>query len=256
MIGTWYFPGNAGNGKRNLSESELDQIISDIDAVYPAYAIRPEDITFVHFGRLPARFDYGSQEEPCLLNHGRIIDHGRESGWQGLWSVIGVKYTTARATAEKVLSQIFGTRNGNRISGAECLSRNKGRQRSTITPQSSHRNTDPNAIYRAEGDNLAATFGGRVSEVIDWVGRRKGLFDKVPGTAALSQAALGYSISHEQVWHLSDLLIRRFNLGAASQPAAETIDWAADQMGLHFNWSREKIKNEMSTLLEHYHWWK
>ena len=41
-----------------------------------------------------------------LAKHHQIRDH-RQDGWQGLLSVVGVKYTTARYVAEKVIDQVF-----------------------------------------------------------------------------------------------------------------------------------------------------
>jgi glycerol-3-phosphate dehydrogenase len=39
----------------------------------------------------------------ALLKTARVIDHGSKDGWHGLYSVVGIKWTTARAVAERAV---------------------------------------------------------------------------------------------------------------------------------------------------------
>jgi glycerol-3-phosphate dehydrogenase len=250
MIGTWYFPGVTDNS-RCLSEEELDLILSQINVVYPSLSISAKDVTFVHLGRLPAYPWVSPTGEPRLLDHGLIVDHGRRSGWPGLWSIVGVKYTTARAVAEKALHRIFGRRGANRSStmrGVGRKARNADRHKVVLS-----RNGAENEMVLAQ---FRPTFGSRASEVIDWAGDDPSMYATVPGTDDLPQAALQYSIQHERVRYLTDLLLRRYNIGAAVSPAHETVDWAIEQMAHHLNWDKTRKEREVALLKEHYSWWK
>jgi glycerol-3-phosphate dehydrogenase len=256
MIGTWYFQCSAQARNRQLRGEEIEQILSDVNAAYPELAVSADDITFVHLGRLPSWPDNSNNNEPRLLAHGRIIDHGRHSGWEGLWSVVGVKYTTARATAEKVLYRIFGKRfrgSGHRLNAGQP----KTISGETVVPRLGRSSADLIENYTREARaHLWATFGDRTPEVVAWAGDNPSMFAPVPGSDACPQVALNYSIQHESVWYLTDLLLRRSNLGAAAPPPPETVNWAAEQMGHHLNWDQARKQREIDRMNTHYNWLK
>jgi glycerol-3-phosphate dehydrogenase len=112
------------------------------------------------------------------------------------------------------------------------------------------------AGYETALAQLRTAFGSRASEVIDWAGDNPSMYAIVPGTEALPQAALQYSIHRENVTHLTDLLLRRSNIGAAARPVQETVNWAVEQMGRHLNWDRTRKRSELARLYEQYDWWK
>jgi glycerol-3-phosphate dehydrogenase len=252
MIGTWYFPSRPR--EQGLSPAELDGILAQINAAFPRLAVGPTDITFVHMGRLPADAGETRGGEPRLLNHGRIIDHNRTGGWQGLWSVLGVKYTTARRMAEKVLRRLAdaGLRPAGRPPAPRLAPPHPAPEALLDRLPSGHGNTvDPATLGR-----LVSLFGGRTPAVIGWTRGDASWFDPVPGAADVPRAALGYALHHESAWHLSDLLLRRSNIGAAARPAPETVEWAADLMGRHLGWDAGRRRSQIAALQRHYDWWK
>jgi glycerol-3-phosphate dehydrogenase len=256
MIGTWYFRINTNKNDRYLREEELNSILSQINTAYPALEVTSNDITFVHLGRLPALPGETPTGEPRLMEHGRLIDHGRSSGWSGLWSVVGVKYTTARAVAEKVLGSIFGK------NGTECLK--KWNCVNTEACQHRVRNADETQLNPEGGEGgqdkltaqLSAAFEHRAIEVAAWAGDDPSKLTAVPGCPPLPQTVIHYAIQHESVWHLTDLLLRRTNIGASARPARETIDWTLDHLGRHLGWDEAQKQREIKMLDEHYNWWK
>ena len=52
----------------------------------------------------------------------RILDHGRLSGLRGLWTVQGVKYTTANVVATRLLDGMFGKDSSNDVGKKLALS--------------------------------------------------------------------------------------------------------------------------------------
>jgi glycerol-3-phosphate dehydrogenase len=79
---------------------EVNAFIADINATFPLLGLHANDITLVHRGIVPAVVRDG---RVSLLGHSRIIDHGDAAAI----SIVGVKYTTARAIAEQAVDVIF-----------------------------------------------------------------------------------------------------------------------------------------------------
>ena len=88
-----------------LQEIDLQKIIQEANSAYPGAQLELDDIKFVHYGFLP-EVSEPSRREVKLVRKSRIVDHYAEIGLSGLISVMGVKYTTARHTAEKVVDLV------------------------------------------------------------------------------------------------------------------------------------------------------
>ena len=160
---------------------EVDAFLAEINATFPALGLKPQEVTLVHRGIVPAAIADGRLS---LLGHSRIIDHA-EAGAPELLSVIGVKYTTARLIAERVVDRVL-TKLGR--APVRC------RTAETRLPGASLDDHDPaDAIVHAVREEMAHT-------LIDVVVRRTGLGAAGhPGDAvatdiaAQMQAELGWS---------------------------------------------------------------
>ncbi len=85
------------------SDDEIDAFIHDLNLAIPCLHLKKRDIRHMYIGLLPAKKD-GSTE---LAVREVFLDHGAKGGPSGLYSVSGVKFTTARRVAEKLLCMIF-----------------------------------------------------------------------------------------------------------------------------------------------------
>jgi glycerol-3-phosphate dehydrogenase len=81
------------------TRSELSAFLSDLDAAAPELGIRAERVLRVYAGYLPGR----RRESAELAVRPVVLDHGEQGGPRGLWSVSGVKLTTARRVADVTL---------------------------------------------------------------------------------------------------------------------------------------------------------
>ena len=77
----------------------LEAFIDALNRSVPGLSLRRKDIASVMAGLLPLDRPGGR----ALARRETIIDHGRTGGPAGVFSVCGVKLTTARLVAEKVL---------------------------------------------------------------------------------------------------------------------------------------------------------
>ncbi len=95
LIGTDYEP----------AETEPDDpqaFLAEADRAFPWAGLGDSKVTLVHEGLVPGRGGAGG-----LATRPRLIDHETEDGLPGLVSLQGVKYTTARAVAERAIDLVL-----------------------------------------------------------------------------------------------------------------------------------------------------
>lgn len=99
-----------GTGEQVVDQSETETLVSrpametfmgDLNGMVPELDLSENDILRVYSGVLPATPD------GRLAVRETLIDHGRTDGPEGLFSISGVKFTTARLVAEKTIRRIF-----------------------------------------------------------------------------------------------------------------------------------------------------
>jgi glycerol-3-phosphate dehydrogenase len=99
LVGTGHAPVDGGDTS-GLADEDVSAMLADLNRAVPGIGLQPTEISHVFWGQLPARRD-GSVD---LANEAVILDHGNAGGPDGLFSVSGVKFTTARSVASRVVS--------------------------------------------------------------------------------------------------------------------------------------------------------
>ena len=99
-------PGDESGPPLPPRTSDVSAFLGDLERAVPGLEVGPENVLRVLWGRLPARRSGSTQ----LATRPRIVEHRALGGSAGLWSVSGVKLTTARAVAEETLRRAFAAR--------------------------------------------------------------------------------------------------------------------------------------------------
>lgn len=99
----WDAPGDSGVDAPCLSAPQLAAFIADLNEAVPGLCLGEGDVARVFAGILPATRAGGAD----LTAREAIVDHGGRGGPSGLVSLCGVKLTTARRVADKVLRRAF-----------------------------------------------------------------------------------------------------------------------------------------------------
>jgi len=87
-----------------VQESEIAAFMQRINRAIPSANLTLNNVRHVCSGLLPV----SRAESVELTGREAIIDHGRRRGLKGLYSATGIKFTTARKVAAKVLDAIVG----------------------------------------------------------------------------------------------------------------------------------------------------
>ena len=237
-IGTWHGRETTGADATGVERADLDEFLREINATFPWLALSDGDITLVHRGLVPAR--RSRRGPPRFLERAAVLDHARE-GIEGAMSLVGVKYTTARASAERAVD----------LARAKLgLPELESRTASTLllppggaTPGREARM--PDAVMRVyDGDA-----GERMRRHLE---HRPELGEPLAAGAAATGAQVIEAVRHEMALSLEDVVLRRTALGSAGHPGDEATQAAAAIMAAELGWSRERVASEIEAVRRAY----
>ena len=85
------------------TENSINNFIDDLNSLIDNLNLKREDILHIFAGHMPVK----EEGTDILSDREIIIDHSKTNGPRGLFSLSGVKFTTARLIAEKTLKMIL-----------------------------------------------------------------------------------------------------------------------------------------------------
>lgn len=251
MVGTSHDPHADGPDALVVTRAHVDAFLAEVQEAFPLAGIVRDDITLVHRGLLP--MVSSSAGHVKLLRESRVVNHARDQA-PGLISMFGVRYTTARQTAEDAVDAVFADRGaqqpppcrtartpvaGGQIDDVERFFR-ETRQRQTVT------GLLPETLRR-----LAITYGRQLDAVLDLM--RDPILTKPLGAGTpVTAAEIVHAARHESAVRLADALIRRTEAGSAGHPGTEVVAHAARLMARECGWSDERVAREVSQVDDFY----
>lgn len=101
VVGTAYRLWSEAPDRPQAPEDLVDGLLRDLAGVAPELAVSEHQVCQVQAGLLPS----AGPGSDVLARHDLVFDHGRGGSRPGLFTVAGVKLTTARALAARVLAR-------------------------------------------------------------------------------------------------------------------------------------------------------
>ncbi len=249
LFGTWESSSPAASTDTNVKEDEVRRFIADLNQAFPALDLTWADVSLVHRGVVPAVA--GPDGSVALEGHEQIRDHAVE-GVEGLVTVAGTKYTTARAVAERVTDTVaakLGT------AQAPC--------RTAVTPLPGAIEDVALAIARARRDfdttlpsdsipHLLTAYGSRFRDVIELAPAHPACGSRLADASPIVSAEIAWAARKEMALTLCDAVLRRTPLGALGHPGDAAAERAASIMATELGWSAERKQQELEALRAFY----
>jgi glycerol-3-phosphate dehydrogenase len=243
LIGTLQSPGFVKPDATDVTSSELEEWLREVNEAFPALALTRSDVSLVHRGVVPAVA--GRNGRPELKPAPEFLDHAAD-GAEGAATVIGVKYTTARGLAERVVDAV-GRRLQRRLPSSrsattvlpgagiadhEALSIETGRDMGLDVPLATIR-------------HLIAKYAETAAAVIRLTGDRPDLRESVALDSRTLAAEIVYAIRHEQAMRLTDVVMRRTGLGAMDCPDDIALRASAKTAATELGWDETRTEAEI-----------
>jgi glycerol-3-phosphate dehydrogenase len=245
LIGTAYAVYGDDPDALNVTEQDIQRFVHEINQACPSANLRGEETSFVHGGLVPISGICPETGDVQLAKHHAIHDH-RQDGLKGLISVVGVKYTTARHVAEKVVDRIFAV-----------WGQKPRRSASSITPLHGGQIAQFEAFrHAAMGErpygfgeeavtSLIYNYGSAYPEVLRYLDMPVDSSHTPPDRLALLKAEVLHGVREEMAQKLGDVIFRRTELGTAGHPGDEVLRACAGIMSAELRWSPCRTQQEL-----------
>ena len=237
VIGTTYAPYAGDPARCRATEEEIEALLKGVNWTYPSACLTRADVLRVHVGLVPA--DGPGVDRAVATSRYRIVDHAQHGhGVDGLISIIGVKYTTARDVAEKAVNRVF-----------DKLARPRPRPRSRTTPLiggqiarldpflAESLQTRPPGLSEETMRRLVYCHGATYPAVLRWTEEDPGLMALVAGSADVIRAEVVHAVHEEMAVQLADVVYRRTDLGIWGVVEERTLQECSAIMAEELGWS-------------------
>ena len=238
LVGTSHAPFDGRPDELEATEDDIQDLIEDVNEAYPDAKLARGDVRLVHRGLLPRAPGSLNGVGITLQKTYRLDDH-REDGIEGLLTIVGVKYTTARDVAEKAVDRALAL-----LQKAPSASRSS----ETALVGGDIESFD-DFVAGAMGDaptdvmrHLVYTYGSTYKEILK--GDRERI---VPGSPVLA-AEVRHAVREEMASDLASVVLRRTELGTAGHPGRAVLEACADVIQSELGWSAGRKQQELESL--------
>lgn len=205
LIGTFYALHEGAASTCSTTEQDVEGWLKEINGACPSLDLGRKDVHRVLAGLLP-RAPGSHDAEQQYAKRFRIIDHGAHGGMRGLLTVVGVKFTTARGVAERVVDTV-----------AKHLNRE-------LSPCRTDRTFLKSSAFVPVDARLAAA--------------------ELREHPCLLRSTIQRAVQREMACTLSDVVLRRTDLASAGDPTEQSLAACADIMGDLLGWSAASRERE------------
>lgn len=253
MIGTWHIPWNKAANAFKLNDDLVQDFLDEINSAHPQLQLTLEDVRHVTWGFLPVNKEDVCRKPIRLTRDSVLIDHEEDDNLQGMISALGVKYTTARVTAEKVMDMVVEKLN---LKAKKCQTH--------ITPVNGGRIDDFSVFTnRAQAEashileagtteHLVYTYGSEYRNLVQYITAQPELAERVDRNLHVTKAEIVHAIDHEMALTLADVIQRRTELGSVGLPSMAALQTCAELMGHELGWDFSRQAQEVEAVIQSY----
>lgn len=254
LIGTSHrpFPPDRLEPEMGHDEAELADLLEEASGAYPAAGLVRGDVVGAFGGLLPGVSDLRTGDVR-LVKRPVIRDHSEADGIPGLVTAVGVKFTTARWVAERVIELAVAQ-----------LDRRPGECRTRVMPllpgdlenwERFRENAEarrPATVPLRSFVCLVEGHGKGFGRVLDLACERGSLLDPLADGCSVLGAEVVHAVRHEMAVKLMDVVRRRTDLGKAGLRSDHGIRQAAALMAGELGWEAARREAEIAEVLAAY----
>jgi glycerol-3-phosphate dehydrogenase len=246
LVGVWHkvYPGDPS--KVDVPESDLQGFLDEINASCPWLELDLDDVALSQCGLVLFGENQPGAEHLSYGKRSLLVDHAKSDAIDGLVTLIGVRYTTARSEAEKALRLVCrklgrearDSRSerthlfGGDFESVEALTHEAGAAR-------------PAGVSDASLTALLQNHGSAYGRVFDLARRDGALAGALPGSDTL-RAEIVHAARAEMAVRLDDAVMRRTDLGTAGHPGDAALEASADLMAAELGWNAARRSEELA----------
>ncbi len=232
-----------------VTAADLDAFLEDVLEAFPALGLERSEVTLVQRGLLPMVGVRGTHV--ALLKQSQIRDH-REDGVEGLVSVLGVRYTTARHTAERTVDLVCERLGRPGVPCATAETPLVGGEIANFEDFLSGASPGDTALGAADMDRLVRSYGTEYTQIVEAIERTAEDGTPLGENCHVTRAEIRHAARSEMAHTLADAVLRRTEAGSAGHPGSDAMAAAAAVMADERGWNDVRLHREVAALEDVY----
>jgi glycerol-3-phosphate dehydrogenase len=243
IVGTSHDLHDGGPEAVHGTAADVAALLGDAQRAFPRAGLSASSVRLVHRGLLPMAGGTGSRV--ALIKESQIVDHAGD-GHPGLISIVSVRYTTARHTAEAAVDAV-SKRIGRATRGTTATSRVASAGFDSVAHLLDQaRTTEVPGTTPALRERLAGSYGTDWRQVAALAAERTGLGDPLAEGCTVTGAEILHAVRHEAAITLGDAVLRRTEAGTAGHPGRGALEAAAAIIAGTLGWDTARVAAEIA----------
>lgn len=247
LIGVWHVVHQGDPDAITVTREDLQGFLDEFNAAYAlSEPVKIEDVSMCNAGLVLFGDKQGSDTHLSYGKRSILVDHQREHGIEGLVTMIGVRFTTARGVGEKAVDLVCQKLGGkipkSRTESTPVYGGNIENFDSYLASSVAQR---PHRLNKEVMHGLLRNYGSSYGEVIGCAEENPSLFETL-GNSNVTKAEVVHAVRNEMAQKLIDVVFRRTELGTGSNPGDEALQACADLMASEMTWDISRTQQELA----------
>jgi glycerol-3-phosphate dehydrogenase len=243
-----------------VTESDIDEVIGKLSIALPNAHITRQDVLHTYAGLRPLIDTDGdptnndTQETYSASRKAEVVDHQVNDGLEGLISALGGKWTTSRHIAKRVVDTALKK---DPVAAAKAAPVSTATTPTWCGDTGIYSDFVKRAIAASPGwdqdiiEHLAKLYGSRYDEVTKLAAETNLRANLTPNEPTIEAEVL-YAVRNEMALTLSDVLLRRTELGTIGAPSQAALARMADLMASELGWSDAETSRQIDMALKRF----
>lgn len=247
LIGTRHFSWDGNPNEFRPSRRDVDTFVAEIREAFPSSELERSDVLRVLAGMLPAADEQG-RDGVDLQRRYKIVDHAVTDGLDGLVTIVGVKWTTARHVAAEATGVALRKLERSPVKHTDHVALPAGRI-SDWTELLGTLGRIAGSKYPASLlERLAESHGALAPGLLEEAMRNPELGRVLDGDSPTLAVEIVKALRDEMAQTLSDVIFRRTELGIAAHVEPASLQDAARLCATERAWDPPRTANEIETV--------
>jgi glycerol-3-phosphate dehydrogenase len=246
LIGTSDAPFKGGLDEVAPTPGDVAALLVDINTALPSARLVPGDVTYAYAGLYPLTTEAVRPDVYEGTGRYQVVDHMRSGGVDGLVSVLGAKFTTARRVAEiaaDLIEDKLGRPRSSCRTATTPLTGGDMPRLADFTRETLERYG--RLLSRATIEHLVAAYGTETAAVLTEAANQADGLRKVAPERETIEAQITYAVDHEQARHLGDVVFRRTGLGTLGSFGPDALERCGRLMASRLGWTESQLTREI-----------
>ena len=242
LIGTMNFPFNNEDDKVKITKDEITEFLENINQALPDLHLTQSDIRYAFAGLYPLTAKILKPDTYQGTGEYQIVDHSSLDGIEGIVTVLGAKFTTARKVSKKA-ADLIAKKLGVPTKGC----------RTHVEPLLEGKIFDLNQFIQEKKEmygasveseiieNLISHYGTGIDLLMRHISQNDTLGKKLCPDRKTLEVEVWYAVKHEMAITLEDVIFRRTGLGTIGHPGERAITRSAEIMAELLHWDKDRF---------------